>query len=238
MKSSFIFLSILSTTVVSVPTNPNGPQDREVVLDKRGRQGQFPDCSINEWRGFTFGEEGSHVYPCHGGTPDGEPVYGYSFFSEGCSVIEVTGGNCWGNQFEILHRMEISYDSEVSLGNTSLPGKTECGNDDSDPNASFADPDMSSGSFLVFPGKHYVELNVLLSPFRGGGAFIRARPTECPFSCDGRANGFQQCKSAKEYYDCSWEQKLVRPVSPGTECCDWSAAERVLLVGEGATCPF
>ena len=223
----FTILSIVSIigSSLSVPTNRNGPLD-EVVLDKRG---VYPIPLEEYWTPFSFCEVGP-----------GNDLFSLVELSN-CVYVDVTDGFCWGDQFEARHSNFTDGlglpGPLVSLGNTSLPGKSECGGPGSG-DAAFSDPDMSSGSFLLLPGDHYIRLNVLLSPFGGGGAFIRARQTECPFSCDGRSNGYQQCKSSHEYHECSWDKKLTRPVSPGTECCDWTAAERVLMVAENSTCPF
>jgi hypothetical protein len=153
---------------------------------------------------------------------------GYTFDSTDCMSVDVSDRDCYGDQFEVL-------DSGVSLGNTSFPGKPGvCRGPNRD--AGLADPHMSSGSFIVSPGSHSITVNRILGPW--GRGHIRVIPATCPFGCESRSNGYQQCKSSTEYYECSWGKTMVRPVSPGTDCCNWSAAERVLLVGSGTSCPF
>ena len=143
-------------------------------------------------------------------------------------LVDVSDRNCYGDQFEVL-------DFGVSLGNTSFPGKPGvCRGPNRD--AGLADPHMSSGSFIVSPGSHSITINTILG--YGGRGHIRVSPTTCPFSCESRSHGYQQCKSSTEYYECSWGELMVRDVSPGTDCCDWSVAERVMLVGNGTSCPF
>jgi hypothetical protein len=211
MKSSILsILSILSTTVVSIHfDSEQGDYDSvNSTLYKRGF------CSLgSSWRRFSKSSKCKK---------------GYSFTTKQCMSVDVSDLDCYGDQYLVL-------DNNVSLGNTSTPGKpNQCGGPSKD--AGLADPDMSSGSFVVGPGSHSIKINLINGLY--GNGHVRVVPTECPFSCDGKTNGFQQCKSTKEYYECSWEHMHVRTVSSGTDCCNWHAAERVLLVGEGYTCPF
>jgi hypothetical protein len=67
---------------------------------------------------------------------------------------------------------------------------------------------------------------------------VREVESEPPFTCEGKSNGYQQCSNTEEYYECVWGTFYTRPVSPYTDCCNWSAAERILMVPDGVSCPF
>jgi subtilisin family serine protease len=71
-----------------------------------------------------------------------------------------------------------------------------------------------------------------------GYAVLLVKRVELPFTCEGKSNGYQQCANTEEYYECVWGSLYTRPVSPYTDCCDWSAAERIMMVSDGMTCPF
>lgn len=58
------------------------------------------------------------------------------------------------------------------------------------------------------------------------------------FSCEEKLNGYQECFGTEQYHECVWGEHHIRDVAPGTDCCNWSAAQRIILVGEGMTCPF
>lgn len=63
-------------------------------------------------------------------------------------------------------------------------------------------------------------------------------PTESPGLCNSRDNGEQYCLDNDTYITCVWGSASTSDVAPGTKCCDWSAAKRVLMVGSGVPCPF
>lgn len=67
---------------------------------------------------------------------------------------------------------------------------------------------------------------------------VRDVSSEPPFTCDDKSHGYQECFGDDEYHECVWGSHMIRPVAPGTKCCNWSAAERIMMVASAATCPF
>lgn len=63
-------------------------------------------------------------------------------------------------------------------------------------------------------------------------------PTPTDLPCDGRAHGEQYCVDDSSYVTCVWGSPSTQPVAPGTKCCDWDAAKRIMMVAAGAPCPF
>jgi hypothetical protein len=64
--------------------------------------------------------------------------------------------------------------------------------------------------------------------------------TGSSFSCEGKAIGYQECdnEDINKYHECSIDGYHHRDVAPGTDCCNWPAAQRVILVMDDAWCPF
>ncbi len=88
----------------------------------------------------------------------------YEFDGQGC--VSVTDDFDAGDQFRI-------YDNMTALGDTSSPGMAsgEVG-----PDAAYADPDYSSGTFVLGPGSHSISIEVIVNPFEGGRGYIRIDP--------------------------------------------------------------
>lgn len=102
-----------------------------------------------------------------GGTPtsflDAPP---WTFGTTTDSFLRVTDALESGDRFEV-------FDYGVSLGQTSIPGASDCGDD---PVVCFADPAMSSGLFLLPAGAHSITLVATLAPSGGGSGYLVAVP--------------------------------------------------------------
>lgn len=88
----------------------------------------------------------------------------FTFTSASPTIVRITDDFCPGDRFRI-------YDNDVSLGETSdveTGGCVEQG-----PDAAFANPAYSSGSFLLGPGSHSITIQVIANPFSGGRGYIR-----------------------------------------------------------------
>lgn len=64
--------------------------------------------------------------------------------------------------------------------------------------------------------------------------------TGVPFSCDGKSLGYQECDSEdiNKYHECADDGYHHRDVAPNTDCCNWSAAQRIIMVMDDGICPF
>lgn len=107
------------------------------------------------WSYFSFGGVG---------VPSGP----FTFTSPGLVQVDVTDDFCKGDEFEI-------FEGATSLGTTSAvtseyPG---CGSAVG-AQAAFDSPLWSSGSFLLPTGAHSLDVEPTVSPWGGGGAYIRA----------------------------------------------------------------
>lgn len=97
------------------------------------------------------------------------PVYSYSgpftFTNTGLVRVDVTDDFLKGDQFNV-------YDNAVLVGTTSLVAvnatSLEVG-----PDAAFADPTYSSGSFILGPGSHSIDIEVIGASFTAGRGYIR-----------------------------------------------------------------
>lgn len=68
---------------------------------------------------------------------------------------------------------------------------------------------------------------------------VKDSPLSEVFTCTDKPLGYQECKGTEEYYECDWfGYTHLRPVAPGTDCCNWAVAQRIIMVGDGSTCPF
>jgi hypothetical protein len=77
---------------------------------------------------------------------EGEPAPAAPEFTiEGGACIRITDAACWGDRFSLSDNGEL-------IGTTSLPtiaNPPECEGDIIDPDAAFADPNFSSGTFAL-----------------------------------------------------------------------------------------
>lgn len=108
----------------------------------------------SSWQVFFFNGVGSGA--------SGEP---YTFFAATPALVQVTDGFQKGDQFSV-------YDNGVLLGSTSaVPAVSgSC----ADPDVCFTDPTYSHGSFAVGAGNHSITIVTTVSPYGGGGAWLRA----------------------------------------------------------------
>jgi hypothetical protein len=88
----------------------------------------------------------------------------FTFTSLTTVIVRVTDDFCKGDQFRI-------YDLGVPIGDTSAVAIGTC--TEVGPDAAFADPTYSSGSFPLGPGSHSIGIQVIVNPFGGGRGYIR-----------------------------------------------------------------
>lgn len=106
----------------------------------------------------------------------GEPVFSdsgpFEFECEHAVVVDVTDDFQKGDQFRI-------YDNGSPIGETSAvpvdPAGVQIG-----PEAAFADPSYSSGSFWLPAGAHSISIEVINNPYDGGRGYIRVMPVLSP----------------------------------------------------------
>ena len=91
------------------------------------------------------------------------------FTFTGPTTMQVTDAFIDGDVFDVL-------DNGVSIGMTSTP--TDTGAFEGDPDAAFANPDWSSGTFSLGSGAHSITLQVSAAAtgFAAGCGFLRAGP--------------------------------------------------------------
>jgi hypothetical protein len=106
------------------------------------------------WQEFQFGVVGSY---------DTEGAYTFT----GPALLIVTDAFIVGDQFAV-------YDNGVLLGDTSVPNDTNPNLEVDNPNAAYANPVFSSGSWLLGPGDHSITIESIESPEGAGGAFLQA----------------------------------------------------------------
>lgn len=92
-----------------------------------------------------------------------------AFTLTGPATLDVTDAFIDGDQFDVL-------DNNVSIGMTSTP--TDTGAFQGDPDAAFADPDWSSGTFSLGSGGHSItiRLTAAATGFNDGCGYLRAMP--------------------------------------------------------------
>jgi hypothetical protein len=129
-----------------------------------------------DWEPFSFGNVGSIVGP-------------FEFTSDGAAILSVTDAFCRGDEFLVR-------DDGVTLGTTSESDSAAgCGGptDVSDPDAAFSDATYSSGSWVVGSGTHSVIIEVIESPWEGGGAYFRVDRAPTPLTtADCKRDGWRQ----------------------------------------------
>jgi len=106
----------------------------------------------------------------------GEPVFSHSgpfeFECEYPVVVDVTDDFQKGDQFRV-------YDNALPIGETSSVPADAAGVEVG-PEAAFADPTYSSGSFWLPAGSHSISIEVINSPYGGGRGYIRVMPILSP----------------------------------------------------------
>ena len=109
------------------------------------------------WTGFVFGGVGSVAAP------------DFTFVSDAPGdTLTVTDAFLKGDSFDV-------YDFGALIGSTSMVPASSS-NTTSDPDAAFADPTYSHGVFALGVGAHDISLVTSVSPFGGGGAYLRRDP--------------------------------------------------------------
>ncbi len=89
----------------------------------------------------------------------------FTFTSTTSTILSVTDDFCYGDQFEI-------FDFSASLGLTSGPTGTSCP-PEAGPDAAFASPNWSSGTFLLGPGSHSITIKVVQNPHGVGRGYLK-----------------------------------------------------------------
>ena len=101
------------------------------------------------------------------GWGSGAPVVSFDTFqftAAGPVQVQVTDDFLTGDRFEV-------YDSGTLIGTTSVSAGGGAGA--VGPDAAFADPDYSSGSFSLGVGAHNISITVIDNPFGSGSAYIQ-----------------------------------------------------------------
>ncbi|MEA5504146.1 PEP-CTERM sorting domain-containing protein [Halotia wernerae UHCC 0503] len=96
----------------------------------------------------------------------------FTYTSSHPTIIDITDDLLKGDQFEI-------FNFGRSIGFTSLVPDVEDGMEIG-PNAAFADPTYSSGSFLVDPGSYSITIQAIGQSFDTGRGYIRIRKATVP----------------------------------------------------------
>ncbi|MCC5613112.1 PEP-CTERM sorting domain-containing protein [Nostoc sp. CHAB 5834] len=96
----------------------------------------------------------------------------FTYTSSHPTIIDITDDFVKGDQFEI-------FNFGTSIGFTSLVPVVQ---DDIEigPNAAFADPTYSSGSFLVDPGSYSITIQAIGQSLSSGRGYIRIRKASVP----------------------------------------------------------
>jgi hypothetical protein len=94
----------------------------------------------------------------------------FTFTSATPVTVRVTDDFCRGDQFRI-------FDFGVPIGDTSAVAIGAC--EEMGPDAAFADPTYSSGSFPLGPGAHSLTIQVIVNPFGSGRGYIRVDSAMC-----------------------------------------------------------
>lgn len=91
--------------------------------------------------------------------------------------------------------------------------------------------------FVSYPGDFH---EVIQENDTGHSVLVVRDGGEAGFSCDGKPIGYQECDvdDINKYNECAVDGYHHRDVAPGTDCCNWSAAQRIILVMDDAWCPF
>jgi hypothetical protein len=101
---------------------------------------------------------------------------GFTFNASGPVRVDVTDDFGHGDRFEV-------FDLGTSLGLTSaVPFLNDGTNGGKPPDAAFADPSYSHGSFFLGAGDHSITMNVVAHPYGGGGAYLRVVPEPSTFA--------------------------------------------------------
>ena len=116
-----------------------------------------PITETDGWVEFFFGPVGSF---------DQEGAFTFS----GPETVTVVDTFLSGDQFAV-------FDNNVLLGDTSVPTP---GDNCFEPATCLADPNFSSGMFVVGSGSHAITIEAIQSPFNGGGAALEISPVATP----------------------------------------------------------
>jgi hypothetical protein len=148
--SVIVLVGLAAGDLCMASPGDNGFRGGPVLTDK-------PIVVGGGWYDFGFGAAGSF---------DNEGAF--LFTSTGPVKLEVTDVACKGDLFKV-------YDNGVPIGDTSNVPAGGCPgpNDIVDPDVAYADPTYSHGVFSLAAGYHAITIQVTVSPFEGGGAFLR-----------------------------------------------------------------
>lgn len=118
------------------------------------------------WYGFCFGGVGSGATAgCRNAATAGEAGNTITFTAMSNVYLQVT------DAFQKGDRFNVNVDGSPSFATSLVP--TDAAGATTDPDLAFADPTYSSGQVLLGPGSYQVDISTLLSPFDGGGAYMR-----------------------------------------------------------------
>jgi hypothetical protein len=115
------------------------------------------------WYGFCFGPAASPATAgCQNGgvSSEGNP---FTWTSAAPTLLKITDAFLYGDIFDVY------IDGAAIPFTTSAPGT---GPGETNPDAAYADPGYSKGSWILAPGSHSVDVVVNTTPFNGGGAYL------------------------------------------------------------------
>ena len=159
-------LVLLTTAAAVSAAENNGPISKSGML-------QLPQkLAIALDGGWVFFNDCALGQPC----PDGP----FLFSSPTSACVSVTDAFVKSDVYSVS-------DSGQTLGSTS-PGFPDDGTLESDPDAAFSDPEFSSGTFVVGPGSHSIDVIRTSSDLGGlAAAYIRADSPGTPVYCEESA---------------------------------------------------
>ena len=124
------------------------------------------------WYGFCFGLlPGS---PATAGCQnDGIGIEGNTFTFSGPVELRVTDAFLYGDIFELV------IDGAPAVSTSIVPTLGVLVTGTTDPDIAFADPGYSSYFTLLGAGPHTLDIFVSVSPYEGGGAYVRVDTPKC-----------------------------------------------------------
>ncbi len=122
------------------------------------------------WYGFCFGLAGSPATA--GCLNDGIGTEGNTFTFSGPVELRVTDAFLYGDIFDLV------IDGAPAVSTSIVP--TVAGGVTTDPDIAFADPGYSKYFTFLGAGPHTLDIFADISPYGGGGAYVRVDTPQCP----------------------------------------------------------
>jgi len=165
----FIFVGAFAVVAILLGMAGRGPMAQ---ADSPGPNGQIDHVGLDPEITVGAGWSATADVPPAFFWSGGDGVFSYdnpfTFTSAVPVIVRVTDDFCKGDQFRI-------YDFGVPIGDTSaVPSEAPACSSAVGPDAAFADPSYSSGSFMLGSGPHSIDIQVIVSPFGGGRGYIKA----------------------------------------------------------------